>query len=550
MKVLKSRGQMFLYACSAFGVNLLNIIMGSFLCSALIAKGFGAEAIANQTFAGIDLVVAGGWAAFSLIAKIIDGVIDIPMASFSDNLKCKWGRRRPTILIGLVALIGSYVAFALFTPQHGATWLNTIYYGLVLCVFYCSYTLTMVSYYATFTEIVDNEKDRNYISNVKSVCDIVYFIVGYVVVGMMLKGLNIRAVAMILLPLVLFMLIPMFMIKEKSTRDEDVTEADDRPKTVNLLKSIGYTLKNKDFIYWMIVYSFLTFGVQLYLGGINEYFSVSGMSMIYVMVAAFVPVPFTLTIYNKLIKKKGFRFAIQYVLLVFALSMAALFAVSYLPQGAGKTIMSIIGGLICSFAVGAIFSVAYSIPSQLAADDEKRTGISHSAMYFAVQGLFAGVASGLGSGVVLTALKTADAVSWMTLISALACVASFGFTYILPKSIVDLGKEEIHKELSQNEGIVNAILSIALSVVAIALTSLGLATLKSVVAPVVMSIMSLGLAAVGILLGLKVIKIFIARKNDGENKPKVPFICAVVGASLSELTLFYAMFVLFSTIVM
>ena len=62
MKVLKSKKQMFLYACSAFGVNLLNIIMGSFLCSALIAKGFGADAIANQTFAGVDLVVAGGWA--------------------------------------------------------------------------------------------------------------------------------------------------------------------------------------------------------------------------------------------------------------------------------------------------------------------------------------------------------------------------------------------------------------------------------------------------------------------------------------------------------
>lgn len=543
MKVLKSKKQMFLYACSAFGVNLLNIIMGSFLCSALIAKGFGADAIANQTFAGIDLVVAGGWAAFSLVAKILDGIIDIPMASFSDNLKCKWGRRRPTILIGLVVLIGSYVSFALFTPQHGATWLNTIYYGIVLCIFYCSYTLTMVSYYATFTEIVDNEKDRNYISNVKSVCDIVYFIVGYVVVGMMLKGLNIRAVSMILLPLVLFMLIPLFMIKEPSTRDEDVAGDADRPQTVNLIKSIGYTLKNKDFICWMIVYSFLTFGVQLYLGGINEYFSVTGMSMIYVMVAAFVPVPFTLMIYNNLIKKKGFRFAIQYVLLVFGLSMAALFAVSFMPNGVGKTIMSIVGGLICSFAVGAIFSVAYSIPSQLAADDEKRTGISHSAMYFAVQGLFAGIASGLGSGVVLTALKTANSVMWMTLISAVACVVAFGFTYILPQSIVSLGKEDSGVESPKKEGMVNAVLSVALAVVAIGLTSLGVATLSSRIAPIVMSVMSLVLVAVGTLLGLHTIENYIRRKNDAE-KPFVPFVVGLVGTALSLLTVVYALYVL------
>lgn len=446
MKVIKGKGRMFLYACSAMGVNLLNLVMGSYLCSALLVGGFGTpEAIANQTFAGKDLVVAGVWAAFALIAKIIDGVIDIPMASLTDNLKTRWGRRRPSILAGLIILILSYVAFALFTPQDGATLLNTVYYGIILCLFYCSYTLTMVSYYATFTEIVDNEQDRNYISNVKSVCDIVYFIVGYVAVAALLKGINIRYVALIVLPIVLLMLIPMFMIKEKSTVDGVVEDNGEDKQTVNLFKSIAYTLKNKDFICWMIVYSFLTFGVQLFLGGINEYFSSTGMSMIFVMVAAFIPVPATLLIYNKLIRKKGFRFAIQYVLLIFALSMAMLFGVSFMPAGIAKTILSVLGGLICSFSVGAIFSVAYSIPSQLAADDEARTNISHSAMYFAVQGLFAGVATGLGTGVVLVALKQSHTIEFMTLISAIAVLVSFATTFILPKSIVDLGKVEEKK---------------------------------------------------------------------------------------------------------
>lgn len=438
MNVLRSRKKMFLYACSAIGVNLLNIIMGSYLCSALLVGGFGADAIKNQTFEGIDLVIPALWAAFALIAKIIDGVIDIPMASLSDNLKCKFGRRRPTIIMGLIGLIASFTAFALITPNIGKTLLNTIYYGIVLCVFYCSYTLTMVSYYATFTEILDNEEDRNFVSNVKSVCDIVYFIIGYVVVGMLLKGLNIRIVAMITLPLVLFMLIPLFMIKEESTLNGFTGET----KTVNLVKSLAYTFKNKDFLCWMAVYCFLTFGVQLYLGGINEYFSYTGMSMIYVMIAAFVPVPFTLMLYNYFTRKKGFRFAIQLVLLVFAFAMFTLFGVSYLENGILKTILSIVGGLICSFAVGAIFSVAYMIPSQLAADDENRTGISHSAMYFAVQGLFAGVASGLGTGVVLVALKQADLITLMTPVSGAACVIACALTFILPQSIVTLGKKE------------------------------------------------------------------------------------------------------------
>ncbi len=442
MKLLKNKGKMFLYACSAMGVNLLNLMVGSFLCSALLIGGFGEDAIVNQTFEGRDLVIGGAWAAFVLVAKIIDGIIDIPMATFTDNLKSKWGRRRPTILMGLIVLIASYVAFALYTPQKtGATWLNTVYYGIVLCIFYCSYTLTMVSYYATFTEIVDNERDRNFISNVKSVCDIVYFIIGYVLVGIMLKGINIRYVSLIVLPLVLLMLIPLFMIKEPSTLNGVIKENGKKEETVNLFKSILYTLKNKDFNCWMVVYFFLTFGVQLYLGGINEYFSYTGMSMMIVMVAAFAPVPATLLLYNYLIRKKGFRFAIQYVLLIFAFSMATLFGASFIKNQALQMALSVIGGIICSFAVGAIFSVAYSIPSQLAADDEARTGISHSAMYFAVQGLFSGVASGTATGAVLVALKESQTIEYMPLISSLGCIVAFAFTYILPQSIKQLGKE-------------------------------------------------------------------------------------------------------------
>ena len=52
MKKLTSRRQMFFYACSAMGVNLLNIIVGSYLCSALLIGGFGEDAIKNQTFEG------------------------------------------------------------------------------------------------------------------------------------------------------------------------------------------------------------------------------------------------------------------------------------------------------------------------------------------------------------------------------------------------------------------------------------------------------------------------------------------------------------------
>ena len=436
MKKLNKRWQLFLYAASGMGVNMMNLMMGSYLCSALLTGGFGEAAIPYQTYLSRDLVIAGVWSVFVLIAKIIDGVIDIPMASFTDRLRTRWGRRRPALVIGMVPMILSYVLFLAVPQPEGATLLNTIYYGVMLCIFYSFYTLTMVTYYATYTEIVDNERDRTTISNVKSVFDILYFILGYVVVRMLLNGLNIRVVALITLPLVLTMLIPLFMIREPSTLDGKLENGEE---SVNLIRSLACTFKNKNFIIWMVVYAFMTFGVQLFLGGINEYFSYVGMNMMFVMLAAFAPVPLTLMLYNRILYRWGFGVAFRYTLILFSVGMLLMFGVGLMPQGTPKMIASIGTGLVSSLAIGSLFAVAYSVPSQLAADEEQQTGISNSAMYFAVQGLFSGVATGIGAGVVLTALKTQNAITYLTLISAAGTLIAFIFTFFLPASVRRIG---------------------------------------------------------------------------------------------------------------
>ena len=434
MRKLKTRGQKMLYALSGLGVNMLNLMMGSYLCSAIIASGFAEKVKPFQTFAGTDLVLIPVWAVFGIIAKIVDGVIDVPMASFADNLRSRFGRRRPAIIIGLVPMIVAYLLFLVVPNPGQATLLNTVYLGVVLCLFYMSYTLTMVTYYATYTEIVDTNEDREFISNVKSVCDILYFILGYVGVRAMLNGMNIRTVALIVLPIVLTMLIPLFMIKEADNRKSSGVNE----KSVGLLTSIGCTMKNRNFVLWMIVYSFMTFGVQLFLSGINEYFAGTGMNMILVMVGSFAPVPLALVIYRRIYGRYGFGTAFRYALITFSVGMLSLFGVSFIPAGGARTVLSVSAGILCSLAIGALFSVAYSVPSQLAADEEKKTGIANSAMYFAVQGLFSGVATAIGSYVVLNALKAAagsisdtssvNPIYFMTAISAAGTLLSFVVT--------------------------------------------------------------------------------------------------------------------------
>ena len=73
-----------------------------------------------------------------------------------------------------------------------------------LMLFYSAYTLTMLTYYATFSEIIANDDDRVFLSNTKSICDVVYFSLSFALVPVFVSmGMNIRIVALLFLPLLL-----------------------------------------------------------------------------------------------------------------------------------------------------------------------------------------------------------------------------------------------------------------------------------------------------------------------------------------------------------
>ena len=435
MKKFTKKSQLILYGCAGLGVNMLNLIVGSYLCSALLVGGFDAH-VESWTYLNRDLVVAALWAILIFVAKAVDGIIDLPLSSFTDRLRTKWGRRRPAIVLGFVPMIVAYLLF-LVPIDKSATLLNTVWFALLLFIFYGCYTLTMLTYYATFAEVVENKDDIVLISNTKSICDVVYFSLGFALVPLFVSlGVNIRYVALIFLPLTLTMLIPLFMLKEEPTNTEKIQENTPR---VTLIGSILYTFKCKEFIIWMTTASVMNIGLQLFLGGINEYFSTAGLNMTFVMASCFVPVPLTILLYNFVVKKKGLGFAFRYTLSVFSLGMALM----YFCSSVGESLMlpyAIGCSIIVSFSIGSFFSITYIVPSHIAAS-RKKDGQAASSMFFAVQGLFEGIATGFATGILLVYLKQSGYIPYMTTIVALICMAAFAMTFLLPRSITSIGKE-------------------------------------------------------------------------------------------------------------
>ena len=441
MKKITSRKKLLLYGCSGLGVNMLNLIVGSYLCSGLLVGGFEAH-IESWTYLNKDLVVAGLWSIIVFATKIIDGIIDIPFAAFTDNLKTRWGKRRPSIVIGFVPMIIAYVLF-LFPLTSEKSYLNTIWFGVLLGVFYCFYTLTMLTFYATFAEVTKSEQDMVFISNTKSICDVIYFSLGYALVPLFVSmGVNIRYVALIFLPLSLFMLIPLFLLKENPTNVEYEKNNTQRVKPLSLIEALSCSFKNKPFIYWMFTAAIMNIGLQLFLGGINELFSSTGLNMTIVMASSFAPVPLTIIVYNKIVKKYGLGVAYRYILTVFSIGMIVMYICNInsknMTEGA-LTAVALLGGIFVSFSIGAFFSVTYTVPSHLAQKEFESSGKSVSSMYFAVQGLFEGAAAGFATGIVLVNLKAYQVISWLPLIAVATCAIAFAMSFAFPKTVSKLG---------------------------------------------------------------------------------------------------------------
>ena len=456
MEKITKRWKLLLYGCSGLGVNMLNIIMGSYLCSALMVGGFAPEDVGFWTFTDKDLIIPAVWTFISFFAKALDGIIDLPFANFADNIKSKFGRRKTGIVIGWVPMVVAYCLFALVRITDGASIWNTIWFGVLLCAFYTFYTLTMLTYYATFSEVCINEKDTVFLSNTKSILDVVYFAMGFALLPLFVNmGVNIKWVALAFLPLAFTMIIPMFLLKEKPA------DANTEIRTLTLKTALKVSIKNRPFMYSTITVAVLNIGLQLFLGGINEVFSSANLNQTLVMVGAFAPVPLTLMLYNKLTKKRGLAFSYRYSILIFSAGMAVLFACSMLSPIISPTILNIVaivGAVAVSFGIGAFFSVNYTLPTHLARKQFEEKGQDVATMYFAVQGLVEGIAAGIATGVILTVLKDLSAkystetfkIIWLLpIIVILAAAGAFVMTYFFGKEVSEIGMVKLDSNKEQ-----------------------------------------------------------------------------------------------------
>lgn len=459
MRKLK-RWQIPLFAFASFGPCMLSTIISVYLVDALQTAGFGAD-LEHWTFAGKTIVAVGLFSVMKAISSLMDGLVEVPVATLVQNLKTPWGKRRPAILVGTIVMTLAYVLFCFPISYEENSVANSIWCGVLLTVFVSFFTLAINALFGTYAEITANDDDRLLLTNVKAAFDTIQYSIAYALIPVFIGfGINIRQIGLYMAPLSSTILIAVFLIKENSTMPgavakygENAGEAVEE-ENVGMIDGLKMSLGNEAFRAWLIIHGLFNLGLQMFLSGQNVLISgpmgLNGFQIAIINSSAFAPVPLMLIFYRMVMKKKGYRFAFQTALGSFALGMVCmcLAYVQWFPNVMIRLALGATGGVICSYGMGAFFSAPTAMPTQIAADEKKRTGKSHPSMYFAVQGIVNSLVGAIGPGLIWVNLRNISlngndlfGTHAMTYIVIIFCVLSILACNLLPKEYDQLGKK-------------------------------------------------------------------------------------------------------------
>ena len=452
---LNKRWKEVIFAASGLGPNLLMVLMMAYFTDAVIPTGLTAD-INFWSYSGVTLVSVIIFPILWTLGRVFDGVIDVPLAALTDSIKSKRGKRFFTILVSFLPMVVSFVLCWIPIFGKGADITlgqqigNTIWIFVWSIVFFASYTLALITFYGSLSEVCKNQTQRARVSAYKSVFDTISYALVYAAIPAIFKMVNIPIwqVALYMSPLMLTILIPFLFRKEQS---EDTVE---EGTSVGIGESIALTVKSRPFMKWTLVNCITFFGLQMFLVSQNALISgVMNLGAGWAAVlntCAFAPVPLMLLLFNKLRKKVGIRFVYQTCLLAFGIAIFSFLLGSQYFWGdqlAPKLIIGAVGGIIGSWGIGAFFMMPYLIPTVIASIEEEITHKNHSAMYFAVQALATSIVGAIASSLVYNYLKlwvkpdpsVAEDFAWKCGVSvgpfivAVMCIIGFFVCFLMPK---------------------------------------------------------------------------------------------------------------------
>lgn len=167
MKRLKTKTKI-LYGLAGVGDSALYNIMGTFALFFL------------TTVAGVNPAVAG---TITAIGSVWDTVCGAVMGYVSDNTESRFGKRKPYLLAASVPLM-LFTSLFFFDLEADAGFM-TLYYGIIMILFWTSFSMFFVPYLAWGAELTTNYDERTVLRGYVSFFNTAGAVLGLVVPNML-----------------------------------------------------------------------------------------------------------------------------------------------------------------------------------------------------------------------------------------------------------------------------------------------------------------------------------------------------------------------------
>ena len=331
---------------------------------------------------GVDAVKLG----YAIgLPRLLDAIIDPLIGNYSDNLRTRWGRRRPLIFLG--AILAGLLVGLLFCPPRFLGGEQLVWWFLgISCLFYIAYAFFMIPYSALGLELTDDYDERTRVLAWRPYLGIVAGLgIPWLYKLCLLIGPNeaegARTVGWMVGGIALLLgIIPALFLKERERMKS--------PHELPLLQSLRTTFRNRSFLavtgctLAILLGWFLATPLGLYLtifylfsGDKGAAATFSGISGTVLIGAGFLGLPFSTWLSARLGKRQA-MLAMLFACMLFIASTWWLF-VPAAPW------LSLIPIFAAGFCINGCFLLGASMLGDVCDADELETGLRREGIYSA-----------------------------------------------------------------------------------------------------------------------------------------------------------------------
>ncbi len=374
-------GRIMLYSLASAGLNILSITVSTWILYFYAPPpDSGRIQYLPVTLVGVLLTITTLWDAF----------IDPLIGHWSDNLRSRWGRRRPFLILG--APVVAAMVVLIWLPPGGGTLINALFFVFITIAYFTSFSLVGIPYDATMPEMAPEAGPRVVLSYWKGAFGIVGVLIGSLVAAPLFQSIGPVAMGAVVGGVALVTIWGSLFGLRESARPPGVP--------MGVWEGLRVTLRNQQFMFIFISTLFVHVAYQMLLANLPYFVTlVLGRSEGDVAIlqgVLILVIALTGPLWALWHRKLSQRTLINISMAALGLVLAVGFFVGVLP-GIPALAQGLVFMVLIGATLGGYLIIIYAMMGNVVDYDEMLTGRRREAVYYGTFSFALGLGIAVGT---------------------------------------------------------------------------------------------------------------------------------------------------------